>query len=558
MKIEMYILMLVVLLTAGCSEDEKIQHITNNTQIYLSPEVINSDYQGGKKTIQVSTEQAWRAQSSVEWLTVSPTEGMGTEKVTISWTDNTSFSDRSAKIKFTAGTDMKELFFNQVHKKDTAHVVSARAIIGNRIIGERDSIEIVFNTPATIRYNIMTDESGETLSTQALSQYDMDGCRYRLGVGMLGMNITCNLEIMSNRDSIVTHERVNIPFYERRNVCANEDIGERVSYSVLSPDKKSIWLSVSGIKWFNPQNRIVQFSTDSLKEIKSIEMPWGPRYLCFNPYNGLLYVLPNNYSGDIGYSNQICVVDPDQGRILKTVSVETSPLAHPQQPTDYPDEIEFTADGLGVLKLISMDNNAREWRWIDSGDGDRITFSGYEWTEFAFDHIYHNFDYSRIYATSFFHGYNETCYVNRQQRQPMILEISGKFNSDKYYAGGNIMDFAMSPRENKCFICTAPGSQCVVNLDPIGYSEVCEEEARGAKCTWDELVTDYDYVWQVCPNLIQLFDMTRGNSIFATYHPYHYEVTKCHHLPINDKFLIVTTQAVWMFDAAEMKRKKML
>ena len=47
------------------------------------------------------------------------------------------------------------------------------------------------------------------------------------------------------------------------------------------------------------------------------------------------------------------------------------------------------------------------------------------------------------------------------------------------------MDLRMSPFANKAFICTAPGSQCVVNLEPLGYSEVTEEEARGAKCAWD-------------------------------------------------------------------------
>ena len=211
-------------------------------------------------------------------------------------------------------------------------------------------------------------------------------------------------------------------------------------------------------------------------------------------------MLPYSGSPVIVSAAQLCVVDPDAGRILKTVDIETSPLAHPQQPTDFPDEVEFTSDGLGVLRLRSSDDNACEWRWIDSADDDRITLSGYEWHEVNFDHIYHNFDYTRIYTTDRYTQYIDTRYVNRQHRTPVLLQIANKFNSDKYYA------------------------------NQLQY-----------------------YGW------LHLFDMTSGKPIFATIHSfndvYHNPVIKCHHLPASDKLLVVGTKGVWMLDAKEMKRK---
>ena len=554
---------------AGCSGSDDSQPVQTASDIVLSPQSITDDYRGGVHTIQVTTEDAWKATSSVDWLTVSPNEGTGTAKVTISSQSNTTLADRSATIRFAAGGKMKEFSLHQTHKGDTARVVSSRVVIGNRAVGEHDSIEIVFNTPATLRTCWMTDENGEGISTQSQARYDMDGCRYRLAIGTIGWNITCDVEIVSNTDKIVTKDRLNFKYYDQRNILSNNELDESVSYSVVSPDKKSVWLSVVADKWKSGKNRIVQLSTDDLKEIKSVDMPWGPRYLSFNPYNGKLYVLPYTGSPVIVSAAQLCVVDPDAGRIVKTIDIETSPIAHPQQPTDFPDEVEFTTDGLGVLRLRSSDNNACEWRWMDSADGDLITLSGYEWHETNFDHIYANHDHSRIYSTDRYTQYIDTRYVNRQHRVPVLLPIANKFNSDKYYAGGKMVDLQMSPRANKYFVCTAPGSQCVVSLDPIGYSEVCEEEARGSKCAWDELVTDRDYVWQVCPldaNQLQyygwlhLFDMTSGKPIFATIHSfnevYHNQVIKCHHLPASDKLLVVGTKGVWMLDAKEMKSKR--
>ncbi len=65
-----------------------------------------------------------------------------------------------------------------------------------------------------------------------------------------------------------------------------------------------------------------------------------------------------------------------------------------------------------------------------------------------------------------------------EQSQPVLeIALNPGFISNDYQGGKRVM----SPREEKYFVCTALGSQCVVSLAPIGYSEVCADEARGVK-----------------------------------------------------------------------------
>ena len=212
--------------------------------------------------------------------------------------------------------------------------------------------------------------------------------------------------------------------------------------------------------------------------MKSVKTPYAASHLCMNPYNGLLYVMGNK--------DYFCVVDPAKGEIVKTIQIlETSPYAHPDYPRNIASEVAFTKDGFGILRLLSDGSSGMEWRYIDSANDDKITLSGYD-TDHKFEHFYVNYDGSRIYASMYYHSYCPLEWVSRQHPKPVTVNISARFQSDKEYAGGNLMDLQMSPFANKAFICTAPGSECVVSLEPVSYSEVLEAEARDSKCAWDE------------------------------------------------------------------------
>ena len=543
----------LVLVFSGCSENE---HFENHKTIAphefkLKKNNITTEYRTGFEYIYLDTDMAitWTATSSADWLSVSPSSGTGGANLCVTWQENTDPSDREATVTVTT-PQMNGLTLTVKQGQKPAELLSKRAIVGNVIKGELDSVELVFDKPVG-KVNVSSASELYYIDAQT-EKMDDEGLRWRLPlkVAKQGNDIKLSVDYWSTSDWKVRTKGVIVPFYQRKFTITQEN--EWITYSTLSLDKQSIWIAVDN--WEPEQKRLVQVSLDEMKEVKSVKTPFAATHLCMNPYNGLLYVMGNQ--------DYFCVVDPAKGEIVKTVQiVETSPYAHPQYPTNYASEVAFTNDGFGILRLISDGSTAMEWRYIDSADDDKITLSGYDWAEYDFERLYVNYDGSRIYASLYPNRFSPLMWVNRQQRKPVEVNISGSFHSDKYYAGGNLVDLQMSPFANKAFICTAPGSECVVGLEPLSYSEVLEIEARDSKCAWDELVTERDYIYQVCSidGGLELYDMTEGRGIFGTYHRFvgNNEAKSCYFLPATDELVVTSYDGVWVLDAAAMKSKRL-
>lgn len=550
-KMRLFLYVFVGLLVfSGCSEE----HFGNNGTTHphefkLSRNSLAAEYAAGMANINLDTDMAitWTATCSADWLSVSPTSGTGGGNICVTWQENTAAADREATITFSEGQREVELTVKQGQKP--AELLSFRAIVGNLVKYEQDSVEFVFDRPV-VALNVYSNSELYYIDAQA-EKVDADGLCWRvpLKVSKLGEDIQLAVHYKSGSDWAERKKGVTVPFYVKKFPITDET--GWINYSTLSLDKQSIWIAVEN--WSDDLNRVVQVSLDDMTEMKSVKLPYAPTHLCMNPYNGLLYVMGNQ--------EYFCVVDPAKGEIVKTVQiVETSPYAHPQSPTNYASEVAFTKDGFGILRLISDGSTAMEWRYIDSANDDKITLSGYG-EEHEFEHLYVNYDCSRIYASMYPNLYSPLEWVNRNHLKPVEVAIHPSFHSDKYYAGGNLMDLQMSPFANKAFICTAPGSECVVGLEPVTYSEVLEVEARGSKCVWDGVMKERDYVYQVCSldGYMELFDMTAGSGIFGTRHRFvgGNEARNCHFLPATDQLVVSCLNGVWVFDAAAMKAKKM-
>ena len=541
-----------MLLFLGCSEDHFENHQpAQSHEFKLKKNSIATEYRTGFENIYLDTDTTitWTAVSSADWLTVSPSSGIGGANIVVNWQENTAVSDREATVTFSA-PERRGLTLTVKQSQKPAELVSTRTIVGNFIKGERDSVEFVFDRP--VGWVFVASASELYLIDEQAEKVDEEGLRWRLPlkVSKQGNDMKLSVAYKSVSDWKEHKKSVTLPFYQRKYVI-DEEHGW-ITYSVLSLDKQSIWIGID--EWEADKRKLVQVSLDDMKELKSVKMPYAATHLCMNPYNGLLYVMGNQ--------DYFCVVDPVKGDIVKTVHiVETSPYAHPQYPTNYASEVAFTNDGFGILRLISDGSTAMEWRYIDSANDDKITLSGYDWSEYEFEHLYVNYDGSRIYASMYPNRYSPLLWVNRQHPKPVEVNISSSFQSDKYYAGGNLMDLQMSPFANKAFICTAPGSECVVTLEPLAYSEVLEEEARDSKCAWDWNVYERDYVYQVCSldGCLELYDMTDGRGIFGTYHRFigNYDAKNCYFLPATDELVVTSYDGVWVLDAAAMKAKKL-
>ena len=540
-----------LLVFSGCSKEEDHQFKGSQAahEFRLSKSSIKTGYTAGYEHIWFYADLAitWTATTSADWLSVSPTSGTGGSTLTVAWEENPDAADREATVTISEGQAELTLIVRQGQKP--AELVSTRAITGNGIKGEKDSVEFVFDRPLGA-LNVWSGSELYYIEEQT-EKMDDKGLRWRmpLRISKQGMDVKLMVAYKSASDWVEHKKGVSVPFYQKKYVITQEN--EWITYMTLSLDKQSFWIGIDN--WEPEKRRLVQVSLDDMQEIKSVKMPYAVTHLCMNPYNGLLYVM-----GDQEY---FCVVDPAKGDIVKKVQIETSPYAHPQYPENCAAEVAFTNDGFGVLRLISPSSTGMEWRYIDSADDDKITLSNYDWSEHQFEHLYVNYDGSRIYASMYPNLYSPMEWVNRQHKKPVEVDISPRFQSDKGFAGGNLMDLVMSPFANKAFICTAPGSECVVTLEPLSYSEVCEEEARDSKCAWDWNVPERDYIYQVCSTdgCLELYDMTEGRGIFGTHHRFIGNETakNCYFLPATDELVVSSYDGVWVLDAAAMKAKKL-
>ena len=539
-----------LLVFSSCSKEDDKEYKSTQAphEFKLAKNSIKAGYKASYENVLLSADLAikWTATTSADWLSVSPTSGTGGTTLRVAWEENPDAADREATVTISEGQAQLTVIVKQGQKP--AELVSTRAIMGNGIKGERDSVEFVFDRPLGA-LKVWSNSELYMIDEQT-EKVDDKGLRWRmpLKISKQGMDVELVVCYKSASDWVEHKQGVTVPFYQKKYLITQEN--EWITYMTLSLDKQSFWIGIDN--WDTEKRRLVQVSLDDMKEIKSVKMPYAVTHLCMNPYNGLLYVM-----GDQEY---FCVVDPAKGDIVKKVQIEPSPYAHPQYPENCAAEVAFTNDGFGILRLISPSSTGMEWRYIDSADDDKITLSNYDWSEHQFEHLYVNYDGSRIYASMYPNLYSPMEWVNRQHKKPVEVDISPRFQSDKGFAGGNLMDLVMSPFANKAFICTAPGSECVVTLEPLSYSEVCEEEARDSKCAWDWNVPERDYIYQVCSldGCLELYDMTEGRGIFGTHHRFigNDEAKNCYFLPATDELIVSCIDGVWVLDAAEMKAKK--
>ena len=554
-----YILVLSLTFNACGDDDTTIPvhpPIPVNESLVVSESSFRTTYRSGTKTVSITTSSEWKAEcKSSPWLTLSPALGKGNGDMVVSWTENTRIEERSATITVKAGSLEKQIRVVQAAKADTAHLVSTRAVIGNMINNETDSFELTFDKPVKL---LERNLNNGLYSVDYNPTYSDDNRSFKFAfkAGRMGMDLKFDFTVASLSDGTKTTGSCNFAFYQQKFVLDNDY--ERISHAVVSDDDKSIWLSVAGLDFMGGGSKLLQLSLQDCSIMQTVDMPFAPGYLTFNPYNGLLYVMPMNTIADYGFSNTFCIVDPKQGKITKNISIEASPYTHPQHPAIYPSELEFTKDGLGILLLVENAGESREWRYVDSAKDHEISYSGYRWSEFQFEHVYHNYNHTRIYANPYPGTYHELSYITRDGLQPTTYIVDTSFASDKYYAGGTLVDMKLSPFDEKVFISTAPGSQCVVSLgQTVSYSEVIEAEARLSKAAWDKLSSDRSLVYQVCglDGSFLLLDMDRADCIFYGYHKWN-ELLDVIHLPANDQVAVIAHDGIWLFDAAYMKNAR--
>lgn len=530
-----------IFLLAACGKEENTEppFIEN---ISLGAESVELSTEAGSGIIEITANCSWKATCQADWITLRSPQGKGDSQLMFFWQENTKNTSRDAVIIVESSQTKASVSINQAGTGfgTEPKVVSCRGVVGNKIKNEESYFEMTFDQPVTVeyweteRYFIDTDpvysDGGKTVRQKFLP-------------GALGLDMACRVHLKNAQDTPATID-VNIPFYEKKFAAGGE-----VRFALPSADEKSVWVSLTR------PNKLVELSMDDGHVLHDIEMPFAPGHICYNPYNKQLYVLPLNAIADLGFDNRLSIIDPLTGSFTGEIAFDPSPKAHPQWPAIYPYELEFTNDGLGIVILLEKGATGLEWRYIDSANGNAQTLSGYSWAEKQFEHVYRGYNGQKVWSSPYPSLFSPLNSISRQQPTPEEYVLDGKFRSEKFYAGGSMVDMQFSRLANKVFVCTAPGSQCVIDLDTDTYSEVTEAEARSSRAAWDYSSASRSWVYQVC-SLDQhflLLDMDKADCIFFANHIWYDKPKNVCHLASTDQVMVAADNSIWLLNADVMK-----
>ena len=549
-KLFFSIFYVAILLTACSKEDSPLTPQNNNSGktstepvISFSPANDTISAEAGFREISLKANCDWNAFSDAAWVDVKPNAGKGDAMLKYTWEANPYTQPRKATIIVQSGEVRKTFSILQAAyvAGTKPQIVSCRGVMGNKTKNEDSYFEITFDQPVTVenwhmeRYQIdckPTYLEGNTIVRQAFPLADM------------GAELAVKANVSNKKGESFTINTV-ISFYDKKYSLEGE-----IRYVLPSEDERSVWVSLSR------PNKLIQLSLEDGRAMQDTDLPFAPGYICYNPYNKRIYVMPLNSDYELGYSNHLCMIDPQKGRIEETISFEPSQNAHTDYPAIYPYELQFTDDGLGIVLLCEKGATGLEWRYLDSADKNRQTLSGYCDSEMTLEHVYRSHDGQQIWANPYCRSYVPIYSISREEPAPKAYDLDSKFHSDYYYAGGNMMDMQFSRQTNKVFISTAPGSECVIDLDTDTYSQVFPAEARNSKAAWDYSSSERSWIYQVCASdrSFLLIDMDSSEALFFCNHIWYDTPCNIYHLQTSDQVIVAVKNGIYIIDASRMKK----
>lgn len=541
-----------MMLMTACQHEESsdIQKPESKPSAAVAPKVDNQLVQLKNDDMQfnvsIESRDSWKIESDVNWLRPDKSNGNGNDKVIVNCPKNTTKQRREGKLTVTSLANHLKATVTVRQAGlplDTAKLLGYRAISGNYMKDEKSYIEMTFDKPMKVESVLFDLYSIDPLSPE----YSEDRCtvRYVFPAASYGLDALATVIVVSD-DGVKSKYDILFAFYDKHYLVEGE-----IRAAKVSPSEESVWISMSR------PSKLIEMSLADGSILHETDMPFTPGRISINPYNGLLYVMPFNFQGDLGYDNRFCVVDPTNGSITKTITIDPSAKTHPQDPAIYPYELEFTRDGFGILMLHQKGGvDLREWRYVDSADDDKITVTEYRWPDYWFEHVYQGCNEQSLYSNTYYAVFHEIYQMTRQHPEPKLYQLHSSFNSTYEYAGGVMATMLYHRYRNSVFIATAPACQCVVDLDNLSYSEVTDAEARGGvKAAWDYSDPSRNLVYYVggVDKKFLLLDMDIADCLYFN-RCYLTELCTVDHLVKSNQVLMTDLyQGVYIVSADGMK-----
>ena len=502
-------LLSVMMLMLACLDDDGDKKLSKGV-LKVYPDSIELSDHEQEFSIHIECDDYWGLKWDADWLYPKKDHDHGDCVLNVKCTRNMTEKDRKAvmSIKTNADLEMIVTILQKGRPLDRAQLVSHRAILGNLAKNEQSYLEMTFDKPVTLKGFSPWGPTGTT------PEYSEDRCtiRYPFPRARYGLAQLIQAKVATD-DGGQTDCELEYRFYDKRYQVEGQIWGARVM-----PDEKSVWLA---LRW---PVKLIELSLVDGTILHEVDMPFAPAKISLNPYNNLLYVLPDNFIADF-FDNRLCVVDPKSGQITKTITFQPSSKTHPYYPAMYPYELEFTSDGFGVVMLCAKGADEFEWRYVDASKDDKIIITDYQRSQYWCEHIYQGCNQQSLYMNPFPSRYSSIYKITRQRRSPTTIGINGRFKSTYEYAGGNLACMLYHRYRNSVFIAAFPGSQCVVNLDDMTYSEVTDAESRGAVAAWDYRDPSRNLVFfvggyadsQLDQHQFLLLDMDNAECIYHSY-----------------------------------------
>ena len=511
---------------------EQAQHNTSLSTYYIYLEA-----KGGTSEIKIMTNGHWSASSDAPWLALDTHGGYGDSTLKYYWTDNADQKNRTATITVTTDTGKENVMVNQAGTPIDVipQVVSTRGVLGNLAKEDYGYIEVTFDRPVTVQ---SWDFDRYFIEFAPIYSEDRKTVRQGFVSASMGLDATGKVSVVNAAGTVSTID-VSFSFYKKKFVPEGT-----LRFTLLSADQKSWWASQTG------PNKLLQLSTEDGHVMQEIDMPFDPNYICYNPYNQKYYVLPWEKV------NSLCIVDPQKGIIEETITVELAPRDHPQYPKIYPLELQFTDDGFGILLLHHPSTTGTEWRYLDSADGNKVSLiEAFRDSDYEFHHLYRSYDGQKIWATRYYQSYNPMYSVSRNDIAPKSYHMEGKFRSDEYYAGGNLMELQFNRMNNKALFITAPRCQCVVDIDAQTYSDVTLADGRMTRAEWDYSDNERSLVYMASASSLYflLLDMDNADYLFYCSHIWWSTPLGIYHFPATEQLVVAVGDGIYFFDAADIK-----
>ena len=189
-------------------------------------------------------------------------------------------------------------------------------------------------------------------------------------------------------------------------------------------------------------------------------------------------------------------------------------------------------------------------------DGNKVSLiEAFRDSDYEFHHLYRSYDGQKIWATRYYQSYNPMYSVSRNDIAPKSYHMEGKFRSDEYYAGGNLMELQFNRMNNKALFITAPRCQCVVDIDAQTYSDVTLADGRMTRAEWDYSDNERSLVYMASAWSLYflLLDMDNADYLFYCSHIWWSTPLGIYHFPATEQLVVAVGDGIYFFDAADIK-----